>query len=597
MIPSQREAVVLELLQQRGAISVDEIAVHCDCSPMTVRRDLHRMEGKRLIVRTHGGATLAKPSPSGHQFGGNGVLQARNAMLDRSDALIITPVSPGIAVLVERARRSGIPIIAESMNYQGAATYVAIDDYGAGVELGRWAGSYVPARKAGAVKVLDISSPLPNCTLRSRGFADGLRSTLGSRCSIVRVEGKEVRQAARDVLLNALSLHPDVDIALGINDDMVLAALDAFRAAGIDTSRLLLLSFGLEGSASIELMRQNGPYKAAIAMFPELVGRACIDAAVCAYHGCGLPDRITMPYALVTNDNIEDYYEKNSPGTWSLRPGVIERLTAGSPTLTMLDACGKRSRPKSIGFVEVLSSHAWYRNVQRAMADRTRAQDIRLEVIDASQDLERDIDRLLYQIGRAAAALVVDSDTIILDAGKATQYLASALCGRTGITVISNSLAVLECLADEAGIRLIATGGIVRGANRALVGHSAESTFGEIRASKAFLTCTGLSIDFGLSTVSTSELGVKQAMLRAAREVCVLADHTRIGTESLVKVGPIESVHRVITDAGISEHDRLALTQRGIDVTIAEPYAAETAAVRKPGSGTDTGRGGVFAPK
>jgi DeoR/GlpR family transcriptional regulator of sugar metabolism len=59
-------------------------------------------------------------------------------------------------------------------------------------------------------------------------------------------------------------------------------------------------------------------------------------------------------------------------------------------------------------------------------------------------------------------------------------------------------------------------------------------------------------------------------MLKAAREVILLADHTKVGVESLVKVTPLQTIHRLVTDAGISPHVRLALTQRGIEVTIAE---------------------------
>ena len=49
----------------------------------------------------------------------------------------------------------------------------------------------------------------------------------------------------------------------------------------------------------------------------------------------------------------------------------------------------------------------------------------------------------------------------------------------------------------------------------------------------------------------------------------LLADHTKIGVESLVKIAPIESIHRLITDVGISAHDRQALAQQGIEVIIA----------------------------
>ena len=94
--------------------------------------------------------------------------------------------------------------------------------------------------------------------------------------------------------------------------------------------------------------------------------------------------------------------------------------------------------------------------------------------------------------------------------------------------------------------------------SRALIGPGAEATFRELRADKAFISGTGLSLDFGLSNPSIPEVAVKQAMIRAAQEVIVVADHTKIGVESLVKVAPLESIDTLITDSGIRPHDRLA---------------------------------------
>ena len=88
---------------------------------------------------------------------------------------------------------------------------------------------------------------------------------------------------------------------------------------------------------------------------------------------------------------------------------------------------------------------------------------------------------------------------------------------------------------------------------------------------KAFVSVTGLTEAFGLSGTNIPESTVKQAMIKAASEVFILADSTKIGMESLVKIAPIDVVDRLVTDPGIRPHDRLVLTQRGIDIIIAEP--------------------------
>jgi DeoR family transcriptional regulator of aga operon len=177
---------------------------------------------------------------------------------------------------------------------------------------------------------------------------------------------------------------------------------------------------------------------------------------------------------------------------------------------------------------------------------------------------------LKRSIGRAAAGLVNAGDTIILDSGHTTAYLAHHLRGRHGITVITNSVPVLAELGGEPGITVVATGGTLRPESMALSGPAAEASFRDLRADKVFVTGTGVSLDFGLSNTSIQEAAVKLMMLKAAREAILLADHTKLGVESLVKVVPLQAIHRLVTDGDVSPHVRLALTQRGIDVTIAE---------------------------
>jgi ribose transport system substrate-binding protein len=573
VLPSQRDAVILSLLQQRQVVTVQEVCTHCNCSPVTARRDLGRLEESGLIRRTHGGAISTAllpqiPRPATQHE----PREARLALLDRSDVLIVTPAEMApTRLLVERARRAGVPIIAESIAYPGATTVVAIDDYRAGEELGHWLGAYAQEHLPGGVNVLDVSTELPNTAARSRGFAEGLRQVFPGAQILVRAEGQGLYESARQITADALAVHPRINVIFGINDDSALGALDAYRAAGLDEDRLVLVAFGLEGGRSLALLAQGGPFKAAVAMFPEVVGRACVDAAVCAYHNCPLPGRIITPYVIVTRDTLDRYYVCDPQGkSWSINWAAVQGLPSGNPGYALLGDCGARTVPERIGWVQVFSSHDWYRNVRRSMQEHARSLGIQLEVLDASQDIAQGVEELKRTIGCAGAHFVSDGDTIILDAGATTTYLARSLRGKRDVTVITNSLPVLAELADFPDITLVATGGVVRSESRALVGAGAEGTLNDMRVDKAFIAGTGLSTDFGLSNTNIPEAGVKQAMLRAAREVILLADHTKIGTESLVKIAPLECIHRLITDAGISPHDRAALIQRGIEVTVAE---------------------------
>ena len=573
MIPSQRSVIIHSLLRQNGVVTVAELCSQCNCSAETARRDLRRLEDVGELVRTHGGAVLAKGDPAVQvRTNGYGISETRTALVDRADALIITPKdTKTMRLLIERCRRAGVPIIAEATGYPGAKTVVAVDNYRAAYELGQAVAAYAKQHLGETVTVLCVSYPQPNTEARSRGFEDGLRELPANRRTILHVDGQGLREASRQITADALSVHPDVNVIFGVNDDSILGALDAWRALGLDESKLVLALFGLEGNRSRELVESGKPHTIAVAMFPELVGRTCVDAAVCAYHHCALPERIITPFAIVTSDTLSRYYQRDpKTGDWALNWTLVEQLASASPGFALMSQCQGRAKPHRIGSVQIFSSHDWYQNVRRAMQERSRSLGIGLEVVDTSQDVAHEVDALKRAIGQAAVHYVQEGDTIILDAGRTTAYLARALRGKLGLTVITNSLAVLDELRDEPGITLVSCGGVVRRETDSLVGPSAEATLHDLRADRAFLAVTGISFSFGLSNTNIAEATVKQAILQAAREIIVLADYSKIGVESLVKIAPLERVHRLITDGGISPHDRLALTQRGIEVSIAD---------------------------
>src|SRR5512133_2747685 len=120
---------------------------------------------------------------------------------------------------------------------------------------------------------------------------------------------------------------------------------------------------------------------------------------------------------------------------------------------------------------------------------------------------------------------------------------------------------------------LILTGGAFRHSSRMLVGPTAEGALRELRADKLFLMVTGVSLSFGLSHTNISEVTMKQAMIRSAREVILLADHTYFGQESVVQVAPLTVVHRLITDDALPASVRLDLSKLGIHILLANEGA------------------------
>jgi ABC-type sugar transport system substrate-binding protein len=118
------------------------------------------------------------------------------------------------------------------------------------------------------------------------------------------------------VSADALTANPDVNIIFGINDDSALGGLQAFTAAGLDTDNVLVVGFGCEGVACKSALLEGGPYKVSAAMFPEYQGRLLIDAAVAAYNGVELPEKIVAPSLPMTADILEEYYPQDDDGNF-----------------------------------------------------------------------------------------------------------------------------------------------------------------------------------------------------------------------------------------------------------------------------------------
>ena len=152
-------------------------------------------------------------------------------------------------------------------------------------------------------------------------------------------------------------------------------------------------------------------------------------------------------------------------------------------------------------------------------------------------------------IAAAAAALVDDGDTIILDVGSTALELAHALRGRSALTVLTASLPAALALADQPGIRVIVTGGIVRAGETSLVGALAERAFDGFNCDTLFLGVGGIDLAKGLTEFNPDDARVKQAAIASARQVVVLADEAKLGAVAFARIAPVTAAHVLVGDA------------------------------------------------
>lgn len=173
------------------------------------------------------------------------------------------------------------------------------------------------------------------------------------------------------------------------------------------------------------------------------------------------------------------------------------------------------------------------------------------------------------RIGAAAATLVGDNETIILDSGSTTTEIAMNLGDRQNLNVITNALNIALTIGALPSCTVLMPGGQFKAPTLSLSGERSAAFFEGLYAEKLFLATAALSLDVGLTYPSMADLYVKRAMIGAASRVYLVADSTKIGRVSLSRLVGMDSVHTLITDDGIRDEDHQALLSRGVEVIVA----------------------------
>ncbi len=170
------------------------------------------------------------------------------------------------------------------------------------------------------------------------------------------------------------------------------------------------------------------------------------------------------------------------------------------------------------------------------------------------------------RIGQAAAELIEDGETIFLGSGTTTLEVIHHLDARKNLTVITNALNIATQLASYPNINVIITGGVLRHSELSMIGHIVEQTLKELHADKAIISMRAISIDEGLTNDNFLETMTDRIIIQFAREVILLADHSKFGKVATGVVAPITAVHKIVTDEQTPTEILQQLRQRGITV-------------------------------
>jgi DeoR family transcriptional regulator of aga operon len=161
-------------------------------------------------------------------------------------------------------------------------------------------------------------------------------------------------------------------------------------------------------------------------------------------------------------------------------------------------------------------------------------------------------------IGKAAAALVEDGQTVLIDNGSTAYQVAAALADHRGLTVVTNDLMVALCLRSQGVHQVHVTGGLLLDTVFTLVGPIATQAVEGLHVDWAFLGAEGVEPEAGITNINVVEIPLKRAMIAAARNAAVVADSSKFGRRSLATVCTLDDVDAVITDDGVPPEDRAA---------------------------------------
>jgi len=196
--------------------------------------------------------------------------------------------------------------------------------------------------------------------------------------------------------------------------------------------------------------------------------------------------------------------------------------------------------------------------------------------VEASQEYPLRLKKTLHhaekaRIGRAAAELIQNNETVILDSGTTTAEIARHLKLRRlqSVTVITHALNVAYELMDAPDISVIMIGGLLRPVSCSFVGLQAEAMLKEFHADRLFLAVDGFDLDIGPSTPDVLEAQLNTLMMRISKEVNVVADFSKLGRRSVSRIGPISGIHRLITDTRVPAEFSEALRRAKIDLITA----------------------------
>ncbi len=171
------------------------------------------------------------------------------------------------------------------------------------------------------------------------------------------------------------------------------------------------------------------------------------------------------------------------------------------------------------------------------------------------------------RIGKAAANLIEDGETVFLGSGTTVLQVAKNLVDRK-LTVITNSLPIITMMTDWPGVNLNVLGGEFRPSERSFIGLVTDKFAQDLRANKVIIGIRAISLELGLTNDYMPETMTDRTIINMGQKVIIVADHTKFDSVSTVHVAPIDAVDIIVTDDLVPPGMIESLRSRNIELII-----------------------------
>jgi DeoR/GlpR family transcriptional regulator of sugar metabolism len=169
-------------------------------------------------------------------------------------------------------------------------------------------------------------------------------------------------------------------------------------------------------------------------------------------------------------------------------------------------------------------------------------------------------------IVRAAAAIVRDGDTLMINSGTTTYFMATELKRYKNLNIVTNSIYVAMELGLHPTFRVILLGGEINTQYSFLYGNDALKQLGKYKADKGILAVDGISVESGITTYHAEETEINRMMIERSHQTIIVADYTKVGFESFSRIGDISGIDICVTNKNASQSVLDDIAGNGVEI-------------------------------